>query len=127
MRLINLIGENAYRTAQQAGGIPDAIDFPFNTMGEGWNLRGNNYALWVINEIHVDPDTSPCEAGCVGGPPCPPACTADPPCPGDANRDCAIDGGDQFYRMNRQSGDESLSGEVASDYRGPYVSFRAFL
>ncbi len=89
--------ENSY--PQQAGGIPDAISVPFNAMGEGWNLRGNNYALWVINEIHVVPDTSPCDPGCLGGPPCPPACTADPPCPGDANRDCAVDNGDQFIEI----------------------------
>ena len=39
----------------------------------------------------------------------------------------AIDGGYHFYRMNIKSGDESLSGEFSIDYRGPYVSFRAFL
>ena len=39
----------------------------------------------------------------------------------------AIDGGFHFYLMNIKSGDESLSGEFAIDFRGPYVSFRAFL
>jgi len=39
----------------------------------------------------------------------------------------AIVGGYHFYRMNIMSGDESLSGEFRIDYRGPYVSFRAFL
>jgi outer membrane scaffolding protein for murein synthesis (MipA/OmpV family) len=39
----------------------------------------------------------------------------------------AIYGGYHFYRMNIKSGDESLTGEFSIDYRGPYVSFRAFL
>ena len=51
--------ENGY--SQQANGIsgdlPIAarLSFPGFT-GEGWNLRGDNYALWVINEIHADPN-----------------------------------------------------------------------
>ena len=67
--------ENSY--LQQAGGIPSAIAFPFNTMGEGWNMRGNNYALWVINEINVD-----VSAGS-----------------GDANGDGSVNAGDQFVEI----------------------------
>jgi len=67
--------ENSY--LQQAGGPPAAISFPFNTMGGGWNMRGDNYALWVINEINID-----VSAGS-----------------GDANGDGSVNAGDQFVEI----------------------------
>ena len=65
--------ENSYR--QQAGGIPAGTSF--SQFGQGWNLRGHNYALWVFNEINVDPD----------------------PALGDANLDGAVNAGDQFIEI----------------------------
>ncbi|MCH7798553.1 MAG: lamin tail domain-containing protein, partial [Planctomycetes bacterium] len=48
------------RYIEQANGAPATVSFPSPSLigfeGEGWDLRGENYALWVINEIHADPD-----------------------------------------------------------------------